>query len=209
MLYFALFHQLLKLPHLSHSGTEKSEIQTATKLSQIKKKKVEFNGNYSVLNGDRGVDTVLIIEINVINTKALKTTLTTRSNIFRGTIDYNSVRSHIHFDNTKFGGNLNLITRYLKTLGSKLDSRNFCHFCVCVPSFLLYSKYEPTTYLPQLRFEKLNAHPGNRTPVSTVGGYYDTTTPDALLALVLQVETLESFGGVLANFQVNLAVPSL
>ncbi|XP_027367959.1 glutathione S-transferase-like [Abrus precatorius] len=24
------------------------------------------------------------------------------------------------------------------------------------------------------------AHPGNRTPVSTVGGYYDTTTPDAL-----------------------------
>jgi hypothetical protein len=23
------------------------------------------------------------------------------------------------------------------------------------------------------------AHPGNRTPVSTVGGYYDTTTPDA------------------------------
>ena len=30
--------------------------------------------------------------------------------------------------------------------------------------------------------DKLNlAHPGNRTPVSTVGGYYDTTTPDALL----------------------------
>ncbi|EOY06490.1 Uncharacterized protein TCM_021195 [Theobroma cacao] len=25
------------------------------------------------------------------------------------------------------------------------------------------------------------AHPGNRTPVSTVGGYYDTTTPDALV----------------------------
>lgn len=24
------------------------------------------------------------------------------------------------------------------------------------------------------------AHPGNRTPVSTVGGYYDTTTLDAL-----------------------------
>lgn len=24
------------------------------------------------------------------------------------------------------------------------------------------------------------AHPGNRTLVSTVGGYYDTTTPDAL-----------------------------
>jgi hypothetical protein len=23
------------------------------------------------------------------------------------------------------------------------------------------------------------AHPGNRTLVSTVGGYYDTTTPDA------------------------------
>ena len=28
---------------------------------------------------------------------------------------------------------------------------------------------------------KQNAHPGNRTPVSTVGGYYDTTTPDALV----------------------------
>ena len=27
---------------------------------------------------------------------------------------------------------------------------------------------------------KKDAHPGNRTPVSTVGGYYDTTTPDAL-----------------------------
>ena len=27
---------------------------------------------------------------------------------------------------------------------------------------------------------KTFAHPGNRTPVSTVGGYYDTTTPDAL-----------------------------
>ena len=27
------------------------------------------------------------------------------------------------------------------------------------------------------------AHPGNRTPVSTVGGYYDTTTPDAILDL--------------------------
>ncbi|PON65715.1 hypothetical protein PanWU01x14_114580 [Parasponia andersonii] len=26
----------------------------------------------------------------------------------------------------------------------------------------------------------IDAHPGNRTPVSTVGGYYDTTTPDAL-----------------------------
>lgn len=29
------------------------------------------------------------------------------------------------------------------------------------------------------------AHPGNRTPVSTVGGYYDTTTPDALLTVLL------------------------
>ena len=29
---------------------------------------------------------------------------------------------------------------------------------------------------------KACAHPGNRTLVSTVGGYYDTTTPDALLA---------------------------
>ena len=28
-----------------------------------------------------------------------------------------------------------------------------------------------------------NAHPGNRTPVSTVGGYYDTTTPDALVVM--------------------------
>ena len=28
---------------------------------------------------------------------------------------------------------------------------------------------------------KVCAHPGNRTLVSTVGGYYDTTTPDALL----------------------------
>jgi hypothetical protein len=27
--------------------------------------------------------------------------------------------------------------------------------------------------------KKKHAHPGNRTPVSTVGGYYDTTTPDA------------------------------
>ena len=26
----------------------------------------------------------------------------------------------------------------------------------------------------------IRAHPGNRTPVSTVGGYYDTTTLDAL-----------------------------
>ncbi|CAB4281538.1 unnamed protein product [Prunus armeniaca] len=33
-----------------------------------------------------------------------------------------------------------------------------------------------------------NAHPGNRTLVSTVGGYYDTTTPDALLAI--QSETI-------------------
>lgn len=34
-----------------------------------------------------------------------------------------------------------------------------------------------------LQIEKMRkqiAHPGNRTPVSTVGGYYDTTTPDAL-----------------------------
>ncbi|CAK7334701.1 unnamed protein product [Dovyalis caffra] len=29
--------------------------------------------------------------------------------------------------------------------------------------------------------QEQNAHPGNRTPVSTVGGYYDTTTLDALL----------------------------
>ena len=28
--------------------------------------------------------------------------------------------------------------------------------------------------------DKINAQPGNRTPVSTVGGYYDTTTPAAL-----------------------------
>ena len=39
----------------------------------------------------------------------------------------------------------------------------------------------------QAEFQKLgkrkafqDAHPGNRTLVSTVGGYYDTTTPDAL-----------------------------
>ena len=30
----------------------------------------------------------------------------------------------------------------------------------------------------------LVAHPGNRTPVSTVGGYYDTTTLDALFGYV-------------------------
>jgi hypothetical protein len=28
-------------------------------------------------------------------------------------------------------------------------------------------------------------HPGNRTPVSTVGGYYDTNTPGALCVSVL------------------------
>lgn len=33
---------------------------------------------------------------------------------------------------------------------------------------------------------KINAHPGNRTLVSTVGGYYDTTTPDALDAKVVK-----------------------
>ena len=27
----------------------------------------------------------------------------------------------------------------------------------------------------------IRAHPGNRTPVSTVGGYYDTTTLDVLI----------------------------
>ncbi|KAF2314223.1 hypothetical protein GH714_024251 [Hevea brasiliensis] len=32
----------------------------------------------------------------------------------------------------------------------------------------------------EAKFVARNAHPGNRTPVSTVGGYYDTTTPDAL-----------------------------
>ena len=34
------------------------------------------------------------------------------------------------------------------------------------------------------KIEKKSAHPGNRTLVSTVGGYYDTTTPDALLPIV-------------------------
>ena len=33
---------------------------------------------------------------------------------------------------------------------------------------------------PEHSCTKKNAHPGNRTLVSTVGGYYDTTTPDAL-----------------------------
>jgi len=32
------------------------------------------------------------------------------------------------------------------------------------------------------------AHPGNRTPVSTVGGYYDTTTLDAPVETSLQQE---------------------
>ena len=32
-----------------------------------------------------------------------------------------------------------------------------------------------------------NAHPGNRTPVSTVGGYYDTTTPDALVEVLVEI----------------------
>ncbi|KAL4352107.1 hypothetical protein GQ457_06G029870 [Hibiscus cannabinus] len=32
----------------------------------------------------------------------------------------------------------------------------------------------------RIELSKKNAHPGNRTPVSTVGGYYDTTTLDAL-----------------------------
>ena len=35
--------------------------------------------------------------------------------------------------------------------------------------------------LQKPKLQKLSAHPGNRTLVSTVGGYYDTTTPDALL----------------------------
>ena len=34
--------------------------------------------------------------------------------------------------------------------------------------------------LQKPKLQKLSAHPGNRTLVSTVGGYYDTTTPDAL-----------------------------
>ncbi|GAB4858527.1 proline-rich receptor-like protein kinase [Ancistrocladus abbreviatus] len=35
------------------------------------------------------------------------------------------------------------------------------------------------------------AHPGNRTPVSTVGGYYDTTTPDAPLLSRFQFNTYD------------------
>ena len=31
----------------------------------------------------------------------------------------------------------------------------------------------------QQQQQKTNAHPGNGTPVSTVGGYNDTTTPEA------------------------------
>ena len=77
----------------------------------MKKRSTEFSGTYGVLYGHRGVNTVLIIEINGIHTKALKATLTTGSNILRGTVYYYSIRFQIHFDNTKFGGNLNFITR--------------------------------------------------------------------------------------------------
>jgi hypothetical protein len=35
------------------------------------------------------------------------------------------------------------------------------------------------------------AHPGNRTLVSTVGGYYDTTTPDAPLGFTLDTKKLK------------------
>ena len=37
---------------------------------------------------------------------------------------------------------------------------------------------------------EVSAHPGNRTPVSTVGGYYDTTTPDALPVFTFQLVLL-------------------
>nr|PNR28987.1 hypothetical protein PHYPA_027679 [Physcomitrium patens] len=40
-------------------------------------------------------------------------------------------------------------------------------------------QYSSTTTLFGRLKESRSAQPGNRTPVSTVGGYYDTTTPAA------------------------------
>jgi hypothetical protein len=42
------------------------------------------------------------------------------------------------------------------------------------------------------RVKQKHAHPGNRTPVSTVGGYYDTTTLDALLPSLISLLILIS-----------------
>ncbi|KAL4296210.1 hypothetical protein GQ457_12G005530 [Hibiscus cannabinus] len=54
------------------------------------------------------------------------------------------------------------------------------------PENILIIKYEDM--VEYIKIKKVNnvlmfAHPGNRTPVSTVGGYYDTTTLDALLVI--------------------------
>ena len=64
---------------------------------------------YSVLNRNCRVNAVLVVEIYVVHTKALKATLTAGTHIFWCTI-YNDV---IRFDpnNPKFCGNLNFISR--------------------------------------------------------------------------------------------------
>lgn len=52
---------------------------------------------------------MLIIQINIADTKALEATLTTGSNVFRRTVHYHIIRDH--FDDSKLCGNLNLVSR--------------------------------------------------------------------------------------------------
>lgn len=75
-----------------------------------------YSVTYSVLNRYCCVNTVLIIEIDVLHTKPTEAALTTGSNVFRGTFYHDT--ASFKFDNPKFCGNLNFFSwQFLQCLG--------------------------------------------------------------------------------------------
>src|ERR1044072_2823711 len=104
----------LSSPIYDSKSTQNGQIKTThppTNCPKSKRDKKSLVGGtttttHSVLNGNCGVNTVLIIEINVLHPKTLEASLTTGPNILRGTIHYNITRSRLAYDNPKLRGNL-------------------------------------------------------------------------------------------------------
>ena len=130
--HFPFFDQLFEFPHL-----HPLMMSGRTDERQTTKYGSQSTDSHSFLYRHWLINAMLVVEINVINSKALKTCFTTCSNII-----WSALHTHatdIESSNAKFGGNLYLLTgKMLKCLLKKNTLKwNWWNYIICVPKCVL------------------------------------------------------------------------
>jgi hypothetical protein len=116
ILHFPFFDQPFEFPHL-----HPLMMSGRTDERQTTKHGSQSTDTHSFLYRHWLINAMLIVEINVINSKALKTCFTTCSNIIWSALHTHS--TDIESSNATFGGNLYLLTgKMLKCLLKKIPS---------------------------------------------------------------------------------------